>query len=162
MGLEDVVRRLEELKSRLDSLECRFEALEKVVGKANVRLNVEVPKVILEKKPLDIRIGEDELLGRILLLVKEGFFDGGRAASEVANELIRRCWHPKDLQHIRPTLEQLTALRILDRIKEKKQKGKGLKWVYKKKGKTQKFWRSQNNQQLTHLVKFKGFWCFKV
>lgn len=132
MSLKDVVRRLEELESKLESLECKFEALEKVVGKTDVRFKVEVPKVILEKKPLDIRIGEDELLGRILLLIKEGFFDGGRTASEVANELIRRCWHPKDLQHIRPTLEQLTALSILERTKERKQKGKGFKWIYKK------------------------------
>ena len=94
----------------LDSLECRLEALEKVVSKENINLNIEVPRVILEKKPLDVRVNEDELLGRIILLVREGFFDGGRTASEVANELMRRCWHPKDLQHVRPTLEQLTAL----------------------------------------------------
>lgn len=35
-------------------------------------VKVEVSKVILEKKTLDIRISEDELLGRIILLVKEG------------------------------------------------------------------------------------------
>ena len=70
-------------------------------------------------------------MGRIILLVREGFFDGGRTAGEVANELMRRCWHPKDLQHIRPTLEQLTALGILDRVKEKRQRGKGSKWVYR-------------------------------
>ena len=125
------LEKLKEIESRLDSLECRLEALEKVINKGNINLNIEVPRVILEKKPLDIRIGEDELLGRIILLVKEGFFDDGRTASEVANELMRRCWHPKDLQHIRPALEQLTALGILDRVKEKRQRGKGLKWVYK-------------------------------
>lgn len=131
MELENLLEKFKEVESRLDSLECRLEALEKVVNKGSINIQVEVPRVILEKKPLDIRINEDELLGRIILLVREGFFDGGRTASEVANELMRRCWHPKDLQHIRPTLEQLTALGILDRVKEKRQRGKGLKWVYK-------------------------------
>ena len=145
MSLEEVFRRLKEVESRLESLECRFEALEKIVKRYDVRLTVEVPKVILEKKPLDIRIGEDELLGRIVLLVKEGFFDGGRTASEVANELIHRCWHPKDLQHIRPTLEQLTALGVLDRVREKKQRGKGLKWVYRR-GRNLKFLEQTNNK----------------
>jgi hypothetical protein len=134
--LEEVLKEIREVKSRLDSLECRLEALEKVLGKTNINLSVEVPKVIIERKPLDVRIGEDELPGRIILLVKEGFFDGGRTAGEVANELIRRCWHPKDLEHVRPSLEQLTALGILDRVREKRQRGKGLKWVYKP-GKTE-------------------------
>ena len=131
MELENLLEKFKEVESRLDSLECRLEALEKVVNKGSINIQVEVPRVILEKKPLDIRINEDELLGRIILLVRGGFFDGGRTASEVANELMRRCWHPKDLQHIRPTLEQLTALGILDRVKEKRQRGKGLKWVYR-------------------------------
>mgnify|MGYP000580737795 FL=1 len=131
MELENLLEKLKEIESRLDSLECRLEALEKVVNRGSINIQVEVPRVILEKKPLDIRISEDELLGRIILLVREGFFDGGRTAGEVANELMRRCWHPKDLQHIRPTLEQLTALGILDRVKEKRQRGKGSKWVYR-------------------------------
>ena len=131
MELENLLEKLKEVESRLNSLECRLEALEKVINKGNINLNIEVPRVILEKKPLDVRVNEDELLGRIILLVREGFFDDGRTASEVANELMRRCWHPKDLQHIRPTLEQLTALGILDRVKEKRQRGKGSKWVYR-------------------------------
>jgi len=101
MELENLLEKLKEVESRLNSLECRLEALEKVINKGNINLNIEVPRVILEKKPLDIRINEDELLGRIILLAREGFFDGGRTASEVANELMRCCWHPKDLQHIR-------------------------------------------------------------
>jgi hypothetical protein len=50
----------------------------------------------------------------------------------VVNELMRRCWHPKDLEHVRPTLEQLVALGVLDRAKEKRRRGKGLRWVYRK------------------------------
>ena len=53
------LEKLKEIESRLDSLECRLEALEKVINKGNINLNIEVPRVILEKKPLDIRISED-------------------------------------------------------------------------------------------------------
>jgi len=130
MSLEEILEKIKEIEAKIDSLECKIETLEKVAGKGVINLNVEVPKVIVEKKPLDIRIDENELLGRIILLVKEGFFDEGKTASAVANELIRRCWYPKDLQHIRPSLEQLTFLGILERVKEKRRKGKGLKWIY--------------------------------
>ena len=57
MELENLLEKLKEIESRLDSLECRLEALEKIVSKGNISLSVEVPRVILEKKPLDIRIG---------------------------------------------------------------------------------------------------------
>jgi predicted transcriptional regulator len=133
MNLENIFEKIKEIENRINNLECKIEILEKILGKSNININVEIPKVIIEKKALDIRISEDELLGRMILLVKEGFFDIDRTASEVAKELIRRCWHPKDMQHIRPTLEQLTFLGILERRKERKQKGKGLKWVYKRK-----------------------------
>ncbi|MGP3667770.1 MAG: hypothetical protein ACKD6N_04065 [Candidatus Bathyarchaeota archaeon] len=132
MEIERVAEKVKELELKIENLECRLGSLEKIVGKGEIKVNVEVPRVILEKKPLDIRISEDELLGRIVTLVKEGFFDEERTASEVANELMRRCWHPKDLQHVRPVLEQLTAIGVLERSKKKRKKGKGVKWVYMK------------------------------
>ncbi|MEM3546235.1 MAG: hypothetical protein QXU47_06665 [Candidatus Bathyarchaeia archaeon] len=48
--------------------------------------------------------------------------------------MIRRCWHPKDLKYIRPSLEQLVILGILERSKIRKRKGRGFKWVYSKSG----------------------------
>ena len=123
-----LVEKLSELEERIEALESQIKALRKLLGNMNV--TVEVPRVILEKKPLDIRISEEELPGRIILLAQEGFFDQPRTVSEVAQELIRRCWHPKDLKHIRPAMEQLTALGILNRNREKRLKGKGTKWVY--------------------------------
>lgn len=132
MHIEEILKKLEEIRAQVNSLECRIEALEKIIRKSDINLSIEIPKVIIERKPLDIRINEEELLGRIILLMKEGFFDNKKTASDVTNELIRRCWHPKDLKYVRPALEQLTALGILNRIKEKKQRGKGSKWVYKR------------------------------
>ena len=116
------------LEERVESLENQVKALRGLLGSVN--LTVEVPRVILEKKPLDIRIGEDELPGRIILLAQEGFFNQPRTVSEVARELMRRCWHPKDLKHVRPAMEQLTALGILNRKKERKLRGKGQRWTY--------------------------------
>jgi len=128
-----LIEKVRELKALVESLECRVKALEKAVrGGSEITLMVEVPRVILEKKPLDIRISEEELTGRIIMLVREGFFDDGKTSGDVANELMRRCWHPKDLKHVRPALEHLTALGILDRTKEKRKRGKGVKWVYRK------------------------------
>jgi len=133
MGSDNLLEKVRELKALVESLECRVEALEKAVrGGGNITLKVEVPRVILEKKPLDIRISEEQLTGRIIMLAREGFFDDGKTSGDVANELMRRCWHPKDLKHVRPALEHLTALGILDRTKEKRKRGKGLKWVYRK------------------------------
>ncbi|MBS7612220.1 hypothetical protein KEJ27_08495 [Candidatus Bathyarchaeota archaeon] len=132
MSMEEISRTVKEIKTLIENLQCRVEALEKAVKASSVIVEVEVPKVILEKKTLDIRIGEDELLGRIILLVKEGFFNEERTANEVADELIRRCWHPKDLKHIRPSLEQLVVLGILERSKIRRKKGRGFKWVYSK------------------------------
>jgi len=132
--MEEISRTVKEIKTLVENLQCRVEALEKAVKTSNVIVKVEVPKVILEKKALEIRIGEDELLGRMILLVKEGFFNEERTASDVADELIRRCWHPKDLKYIRPSLEQLVILGILERSKIRKRKGRGFKWVYSKSG----------------------------
>ena len=133
MELERIAEKIKELELKIENLECRLDSLEKVVRKDEIRVSIEVPRIILEKKPLDIRISEDELLGRIIILAKEGFFDEEKTAGDVANELMRRCWHPKDLQHVRPVLEQLTAIGILERSKKRRKKGKGVKWVYRKK-----------------------------
>ena len=120
-----------DLEGKIRKLEARLEALEKLVSQnLNLNLKVEVPRVFLERKPVDVRIGEDELQGRIILLAKEGFFEEGKTVSDVAKELIRRCWHPKDLKHVRPAMEQLTAIGVLNRFQEKRKRGKGPKWVY--------------------------------
>ena len=123
-----LVEKLSELEERVKALENQIKILGRLLG--DTTLTVEVPRVILEKKPLDIRISEDELPGRIILLAQEGYFDQGRTVSEVARELMRRCWHPKDLKHVRPAMEQLTALGILNRKQEKRLRGKGTRWVY--------------------------------
>lgn len=132
MNMEEINRTVKEIKTLVKNLQCRVEVLEKIVKTGNVTVKVEVPKVILEKKALEIRISEDELLGRMILLVKEGFFNEERTANDVADELIRRCWHPKDLKYIRPSLEQLVVLGILERSKIRRKKGRGFKWVYSK------------------------------
>ena len=60
-----LVEKLSELEERIEALESQIKALRKLLGNMNV--TVEVPRVILEKKPLDIRISEEELLKRSLL-----------------------------------------------------------------------------------------------
>jgi hypothetical protein len=128
MNEGDLVEKVCELEERVEALENQIKALRKLLG--DTTLTVEVPRVILEKRPLDIRISEDELPGRIILLAQEGYFNQGRTVSEVARELMRRCWHPKDLKHVRPAMEQLTAIGILNRKQEKRLRGKGTRWVY--------------------------------
>ncbi len=118
----------ENFKDRLAELDNRLKNLEKIVSAGlQVNLKVKVPKIILEKKPVDVRISEEELPGRIVILAKEGFFEEGRTVSEVAKELIRRCWHPKDLKHICSAMEQLTAIGILERMQEKRRRREGIK-----------------------------------
>ena len=134
MEIEGSKEKIHELKLLIENLENRIEALERMIRGGKVDLKVEVPKVVLKKEPLDIRISEEELPGRIILLVKGGFFDEGKTNSQIASELIRRCWHPKNLKHIRPSLEHLTALGVLSRTKERRKRGEGFKWVYKKSG----------------------------
>ena len=120
-----------DLESKVRELESRLEALERLVSQnLNLTLKVEVPKVFLERQMVDVRISEDELQGRIILLAKEGFFEEGKTVGDVAKELIRRCWHPKDLKHVRPAMEQLTAIGVLNRFQEKRKRGKGPRWVY--------------------------------
>ncbi len=77
-----------------------------------------------------VKVSEDELYGRIIRLALEGFFDEWRSASDVARELLRRGWVPKDFKHVRPALEHLVALEVSER--EKKKPGRKAKWFYRK------------------------------
>ncbi|MEM2238532.1 MAG: hypothetical protein QXR26_08650 [Candidatus Caldarchaeum sp.] len=123
----DVVSELEELKHRVEALEQAVRTLLRSLGSVEVR--VEVPKVIITREPVYVKISEKELYGRIVLLVENGFFDNYRSPSEVAHELHRRGWAPKDFQHIRPALEHLTILGILERVRDKSRKAY---WVYRR------------------------------
>jgi hypothetical protein len=76
-----------------------------------------------------VKISEDELYGRMIRLALEGFFDEWRSASDVAKELLRRGWAPKDFKHVRPALEHLVALEVLER---ERKSGRKAKWLYRK------------------------------
>ncbi|MEM1808926.1 MAG: hypothetical protein QXL31_06020 [Thermosphaera sp.] len=123
---------LEDLKHRIESLELAVQTILRKVPE--IRLSVEVPVVILERRPVYIKIPEDELHGRIILLALEGFLDEYRTAGEVASELLRRGWAPRDFKHVRPALEHLVSIGILERVKGQRVKGRrgrGAKWLYK-------------------------------
>jgi len=45
----------------------------------------------------------------------------------VAKELLRRGWAPKDFKHVRPALEHLVALEVLER---ERRPGRKAKWLY--------------------------------
>ena len=117
---------LEELRHRVEDLEAMVRAL--MAGVGEVRLSVEVPKVVIERRPVYVKIGEAELPGRIVMLALEGFMDRWRTAGEVASELLRRGWAPKDFKHVRPTLEQLVTLGILERVRPRNRRAK---WLYR-------------------------------
>jgi hypothetical protein len=76
-----------------------------------------------------VKVSEDELYGRIIGLALDGFFDEWRSASDVAKELLRRGWAPKDFKHVRPALEQLVVLEELER---ERKSGRKAKWFFKK------------------------------
>jgi hypothetical protein len=76
-----------------------------------------------------VKVSEDELYGRIIKLALEGFFDEWRNASDVASELLRRGWAPKNFKHVRPALEHLVALEVLER---ERKPGRKAKWLYRK------------------------------
>ncbi|MEM4416825.1 MAG: hypothetical protein QXD32_02070 [Nitrososphaerota archaeon] len=123
MELERVV---EELKHRVEALEQAVNTLLRDVGRFEVR--VEVPRVIVERRPVYVKVSEDELYGRIIMLAEEGFFSDYRSPSEVAHELHRRGWAPKDFQHVRPALEHLTVLGVFERVRDRRRRAY---WVYK-------------------------------
>lgn len=119
-----------ELKHRIEALELAVDTILKRVPE--IRINVEVPKVVLEKKPIYVKIDEKEIHGRIILLALDGFLDGWRSAGEVASELLRRGWAPKDFKYVRPALEHLVSLGLLERIQGiKRGRGRRAKWLYK-------------------------------
>jgi hypothetical protein len=76
-----------------------------------------------------VKISEDELYGKIIRLTLEGFFDEWRSADDVAKELLRRGWAPKDFKHVRPALEHLTTLEVLER---ERKPGRKAKWLFRK------------------------------
>jgi len=43
--------------------------------------------------------------------------------------LLRRCWALKDFKHVRPALEHLTTLEVLER---ERRPGRRAKWLYRK------------------------------
>jgi len=118
---------IEELKHKVEALE---QLVRSILSKVpEVRIECSVPRIIYERKYEYIKISEDELYGRIIRLALEGFFDEWRSASDVASELLRRGWAPKNFKHVRPALEHLVALEVLER---ERKPGRKAKWLYRK------------------------------
>jgi hypothetical protein len=124
LGLEEEV---EELRHRVEALEQLVRALLSRVPE--VRVESSVPRIVYERRYEYVKVSENELYGRIIRLALEGFFDEWRSASDVASELLRRGWAPKDFKHVRPALEHLVALEVLER---ERQPGRRAKWLFKK------------------------------
>ena len=124
MGLEEEV---EELRHRVEALEQLVRALLSRVPE--VRVESSVPRIVYERRYEYVKVSENELYGRIIRLALEGFFDEWRSASDVASELLRRGWAPKDFKHVRPALEHLVALEVLER---ERQPGRRAKWVFRR------------------------------
>jgi len=119
-----------ELKHRIEALELAVDTILKRVPE--VKINVEVPKVVLERKPIYVKIDEEEIHGRIILLALEGFLDEWRSAGEIASELLRRGWAPKDFKYVRPALEHLVSLGVLERVQGRRRgRGRKAKWLYR-------------------------------
>jgi len=124
MSIEDEI---EELRHRVEALEQLVRAILSRIPE--VRIECSVPKIIYERRYEYIKVPEDELYGRIVRLALEGFLDEWRSASDVASELLRRGWAPKDFKHVRPALEHLTTLEVLER---ERRPGRRAKWLYRK------------------------------
>jgi hypothetical protein len=124
MAVEDEI---EELKHRVEALE---QLVRSILSKVpEVRIECSVPRIVYERKYEYVKVSEDELYGRIIKLALEGFFDEWRSASDVAKELLRRGWAPKDFKHVRPALEHLVALEISE---GERKPGRKAKWFYSK------------------------------
>ena len=118
---------IEELKHRIEALE---QLVRSILSKVpEVRIECSVPRIVYERKYEYVKVSEDELYGRIIRLALGGFFDEWRSASDVAKELLRRGWAPKDFKHVRPALEHLVAIEMLER---ERQPGRKAKWLYRK------------------------------
>jgi hypothetical protein len=124
MNIEDEI---EELKHRVEALE---QLVRSILSKVpEVRIECSVPRIVYERKYEYVKVSEDELYGRIIRLALEGFFDEWRSASDVAKELLRRGWAPKDFKHVRPALEHLVAIEVLERERKPGRKAKGRRWT---------------------------------
>jgi hypothetical protein len=136
---------IEELKHRIEALE---QLVRSILSKVpEVRIECSVPKIVYERKYEYVKVSEDELYGRIIRLALEGFFDEWRSASDVARELLRRGWAPKDFKHVRPALEHLVTLEVLER---EKKSGKKAKWFYRKAEKIEEKVITEENGGLDH------------
>ena len=130
MSPQHLEKTIEELKHRIETLELALDTILKKIPE--IRINIEVPKVILEKKPVYVKVKSSELHGRIILLALDGFLKDWRTAGDIASELVRRGWAPKDFKDIRPVLEHLVSLSLIERIKSrKKSRGRKAKWLYR-------------------------------
>ncbi|MEN2974077.1 MAG: hypothetical protein ABDH32_00690 [Candidatus Caldarchaeales archaeon] len=130
MGLNRLERTVEELKHRVEMLELALDTILKKIPE--IRIVLEVPKVILEKKPVYVKIRSSELHGRVILLALDGFLNTWRTAGDITSELVRRGWAPKDFKEVRPILEHLVSLGIIERIRSnRRSRGRRAKWLYK-------------------------------
>jgi len=130
MSPQHLEKTIEELRHRIETLELALDTILKKIPE--IRINIEVPKVILEKKPVYVKVKSSELHGRIILLALDGFLKDWRTAGDIASELVRRGWAPKDFKDIRPVLEHLVSLSLIERIKAKKKgRGRKAKWLYR-------------------------------
>jgi hypothetical protein len=127
MGIE---KEVEELKHRVEALE---QLVRSILSKVpEVKIECSVQRIVCERKYEYVKICEDELYGRIIRLALDGFFDEWRSASDVAKGLLRRGWAPKDFKYVRPALDHLVALEVLER---ERKLGRRAKWLYRKAGK---------------------------
>jgi hypothetical protein len=118
MGIE---KEVEELKHRVEALE---QLVRSILSKVpEVKIECSVQRIVCERKYEYVKICEDELYGRIIRLALDGFFDEWRSASDVAKGLLRRGWAPKDFKYVRPALDHLVALEVLEREKETWEEG---------------------------------------
>lgn len=130
MSPQHLEKTIEELRHRIETLELALDTILKKIPE--IRINIEVPKVILEKKPVYVKVKSSELHGRIILLALDGFLKDWRTAGDIASELVRRGWAPKDFKDIRPVLEHLVSLSLIERIKSRKKgRGRKAKWLYR-------------------------------
>ncbi|MCL7383024.1 MAG: hypothetical protein LZ172_04810 [Thaumarchaeota archaeon] len=130
MRPQHLEKNIEELRHRVETLELAIDTILKKIPE--IRISVEVPRVILEKKPVYVKVKSSELHGRIILLAIDGFLNDWKTAGDITSELVRRGWAPKDFKDIRPVLEHLVSLGLMERIRSsRKNRGRRAKWLYR-------------------------------
>ena len=130
MRPQNLEKNIEELRHRIETLELALDTILKKIPE--IRISVEVPRVILEKKPVYVKIKSSELHGRIILLALDGFLNDWKTAGDITSELVRRGWAPKDFKDIRPVLEHLVSLGLMERIRSpRRNRGRRAKWLYR-------------------------------